>query len=97
MEVSPRVRRVAFGDGYEQRVADGINTMPAKWSLRFVRYNADLAAIAAFLSARAGVEAFDWTAPDGTSGKYVCRQWTRSYTGPQIGEISATFEQVFGE
>lgn len=48
-----RVRRVAFGDGYEQRLAFGINTQPQLWSLEFRgRTSLDAAAIDAFLRAR---------------------------------------------
>ncbi|MCL6620237.1 MAG: phage tail protein [Thermomonas hydrothermalis] len=97
VEVAPRVTRAAFGDGYEQRVAAGINTLQRKWTLRFVGYDTALAPIEAFLIARAGVESFDWTPPSGDAGKWVCRQWQRVHSGPQYGELTATFEQVFGE
>lgn len=30
-----RLRRAAFGDGYEQRILDGINALALKWSLTF--------------------------------------------------------------
>jgi phage-related protein len=44
---------VAFGDGYEQRLAFGINTQPQLWSLEFRgRTSLDAAAIDAFLRAR---------------------------------------------
>nr|NDG08510.1 phage tail protein [Oxalobacteraceae bacterium] len=33
LSIRPNVRRVAFGDGYEQRLAFGINTQPQVWSL----------------------------------------------------------------
>ena len=92
----PRVRTAAFGDGYEQRVADGINTMPKRWTLSFTRPVVEADAILAFLVARAGVEAFDWTDPDGAAGKYVCREWSANLIGPVAKGINATFEQVFG-
>lgn len=94
--LKPRVRVAAFGDGYEQRVADGINTSPAQWSLSFVRITAEADAILAFLAARAGTEAFDWSAPDGVAGRYVCRDWSSSLNGPMAKTVTATFEEVFG-
>lgn len=92
----PRVLTAPFGDGYEQRAGDGINTMPVKWSLTFNAITADIDAIKAFLVARAGVEAFDWVDPNGNSIKVVCRQWGGNITNPVVGGLSATFEQVYG-
>lgn len=95
LEVTPRVRVAKFGDGYEQRTADGLNTLPRRWSLRFVRHDSDLDAVESFLVARGGVEAFDWTPPKGAAGKWVCREWRRSLTQPNYGEITCTFEEVW--
>lgn len=96
LAIKPRVRTAAFGDGYEQRVADGINAAPKSWSLTFVRPTTEADAILAFLAARNGSEAFDWTDPDAAAGKYVCRDWSSSLIGPFAKSINATFEQVFG-
>ena len=35
LAMRPNVRRVAFGDGYEQRLAFGIHTQAEVWSLEF--------------------------------------------------------------
>ena len=35
LDNEPRVRAVKFGDGYEQRIASGINNDPQKWSFAF--------------------------------------------------------------
>ena len=93
----PRVRRVQFGDGYQQRSADGINTDPATWVLSFGnRSDAESQAIVDFLAARGGVEAFDWTPPRGSSAlKWICPQWQRAPTNYGSWTVSATFEQVF--
>jgi len=97
-DIEPRVRTASFGDGYHQRVADGINTAPAKWSLSFQRVSADLDAIEAFLVAAGGVDAFDWTPPgEAFAIKVVCSMWSRSpHTGLRTASMSATFVQVFG-
>ena len=92
----PTVRRVAFGDGYEQRLAFGINTQPQVWSLEFRgRTNTEAAAIDAFLRTRGGVQAFDWTPPGGTAAKFVCEEWSRSVDEPNVETVRATFKQVF--
>lgn len=93
----PRVRATRFGDGYEQRLADGVNTQPATWNLTFAnRSDADTTTIHTFLAARAGVETFDWTPPDaGSSIKVICREWQKTMNRNNLNTVSATFEQVF--
>jgi phage-related protein len=94
----PRVLAAAFGDGYQQRVGDGINALAASWELTFSSVAADIDAIEAFIEARAGVESFDWTDPDGNAIQAVCPAWSRSpHTGLRSAVMTATFRQVFGE
>lgn len=94
----PRTLNAAFGDGYEQRVADGINTTKKIWNLQFNnRLLAEANAIVAFLRARGAVESFTWTDPDGDTLKYICRNWPRSFYGLIAVSFTLTFEQVFGE
>ena len=94
---APRVRRVAFGDGYEQRLAFGLNTQPQTYDLVFsYRSNEDADAIEAFLAARGGVESFDWTPPQGGAAiKVVCDQWDRSPVNAGYNTLRAQFRQVF--
>lgn len=95
-EVKPNVRVVKYGDGYEQRQANGINTQPKTWNLKFsVRTDAEAYTIVSFLEARNATEAFDWTDPNGTAGKYVCRQWSRGKDRFNLNTVTAVFEQVF--
>lgn len=96
-EVSkPRVNRVVFGDGYEQRLQYGLHTDAKEWQLQFNnRTDTERDTITAFLGARAGVEAFDWTPPSGTAGKYVCEEWQVTLSNCNNNQIRATFRQVF--
>lgn len=95
-KLAPRVKVIAFGDGYEQRLAYGINTNPQTWDLTFAnRTDTETTNIDAFLTARGAVESFDWTPYNGSAGKYVCREWTRSIDGYNRNTIQATFIQVF--
>ncbi|MBL0319635.1 MAG: phage tail protein [Alphaproteobacteria bacterium] len=92
----PRTKSVRFGDGYEQRQSDGINTNPEIWDLNFTNWSeTDGNAIDDFLAARGSIESFDWTPPGGSAGKFVCRNWSKSYVIGNLISISATFEQVF--
>lgn len=92
----PRVNTVQFGDGYQQRFTDGINSKPQVWSLQFMNRDAtEAAAIDDFLDARGGIDYFYWTPPDGVQGKYVCSQWEYTPTVGVLKSITATFAEVF--
>lgn len=92
----PTVRNVKFGDGYEQRLTYGINTNLQKWGLQFTaRTNEEADAIMDFLDDSNAVTAFDWTTPDGISGKkWICRQWSKTMIAYNINDISVEFEEV---
>jgi phage-related protein len=90
----PRVLRTNYGDGYEARVADGINNDLQSWSLTFVGKTADMTTIVAFFRTEGGVTNFDWTPPNESAGKYVVASWSRAYNGFDNETVSAVFQQV---
>jgi len=48
------------------------------------------------LDARGGTENFDFTPPgEASSGKYICRNWSKSIPYLNRATIQATFEEVF--
>lgn len=94
---APRVLRAQYGDGYEQTVADGINTNLKTFDLTFEsigKGEGDL--VDAFLDARGAQEAFQWTPPNGAQGWYRCDAWGRQWdrTRPGVSSITATFREV---
>ena len=94
----PRIRKVQFGDGYEQRISFGLNQNPKVWTVTWnYLTEADSDTIEAFLDARAADGAsFDWTPPDeATAYKWVCDSWTKRIEYPTLATIDATFRQVF--
>ena len=93
----PRIRTAKFGDGYEQRIAFGINQDPKTWDLRWSALsNSNADAIETFFEARNGVESFDWSPiEDSDTYKWVCRSWQREHQYADISTITATFEEVF--
>ena len=94
--IKPTVQTTKFGDGYEQRVATGINSNPRKWQVAFSsRPTATADAIEAFLEARGAVQSFNWVPPHGVAGKWVAREWSAQKTGPFTRSVSAVFEEVF--
>lgn len=95
--VEPKVAKAAFGGGYTQRMALGLNHMPRTWSLTFNRRTEPIDAIEAFVIARGGVESFVWVPPFGGSGKWICPSWKRDAVTGRSNSLSVTFEEVFGD
>jgi len=93
--ITPTVKVITFGDGYEQRQGIGINRQRRKYSLTFKRIASEIDAIDAFLIARGAIEAFNYTHPGHPIGVFVCREWTRTDVARGVDSISATFEEVF--
>ena len=92
----PVVRRVQFGDGYEQRLTYGLNTQPSEWRLTFNnRTDTERDNITGFLEARGASESFDWTPPYGSAAKWGCDEWQTTMVAANINSIQATFRQVF--
>lgn len=93
---APKTKTARFGDGYEMRAEDGINTNPENWDLQFInRDTTEGDAIDAFLSDKKGVTPFQWTTPRGVSGNFVCKSWTYDLGSGNLVSITARFEQVF--
>lgn len=93
MSKKPHVQVTRFGDGYENRVAIGLNSNPELWSLKFTASKADAVPVLAFLEARNGVESFWWVTPYGRTIVCVCREW-KTENGV-IRTVGMDFEQVF--
>ena len=95
-DMQPNVRVSNFGDGYEQRQANGINTQRKKWQLRFsLRSDTDADAITSFFETQGAVTSFDWADINGVTSRYVCREWNRSKDRYNLNTVTAVFEQVF--
>lgn len=95
--MTPRVNKCQFGDGYDQRSGDGINTRLPTWPLTFsVRSQTEALAIESWLETNnADTTSFDWTAPNGVAAKWVADEWTPA-TADDWGSwsITAKFRQV---
>lgn len=91
---SPRVLAARFGDGYEQRVADGINTNLQNWNLSFSDTKTNIDLIEAFLSSKGGVDSFTWTPSGFAEIHVICREWARNVISKNVNSLSCTFQQV---
>lgn len=98
MDIKPRVLSVKYGDGYEQRTADGINYELENWSVTVhsTGESGGVSAVESFLRTQAGVTAFQWATPHGRTALFVCRNWRREVLGPGTSRITGTFEEVLG-
>jgi phage-related protein len=93
----PRVRSIKFGDGYEQRIQDGINADLIKISLTFDgRDIKESMAILHFLESRSAKDFFFFTPPSpyNTRRKFICRTFSSSIISQGVLNISASFDQV---
>lgn len=90
-----KVRRAQFGDGYDQRVADGLNNRSSTYQLQFIRDAATISAILAFLDAHAGATAFYWTPLLRPQSLFTCEKYSEPVKDGNAYTITATFDQTF--
>lgn len=95
---TPRVLVAKFGDGYEQRVADGVNPLDETLSITFNnREAAKIYEIAAFFDAQIG-KSFDIVVTDHSGDstiKVVCENYSISYISELFHSMSASFRRVY--
>jgi phage-related protein len=101
---TPKVLTANFGDGYEQRIADGINTLNENYSLNFAtRPKADIDDIVAFLDTQKGVANFILTLPDTNNTtrtgerdvKVVSTNYSVTYDYDDFYSLSLSLKRVF--
>ena len=82
--MTPRVNKCQFGDGYDQRAGDGLNTRLPVWPLTFsVRSQTEALAIASWLATNnADVTPFEWA---GVNGGVATSEWFGTGNGTQTG------------
>ena len=107
---APRVLVANFGDGYEQRIADGINTLNEIYNLTFAtRLKEDIDDIVAFLDGKGGVSSFPLILPDsnvtsnpaGPAGvgerevKVITTSYSTTYSYDNFYSLSLSLKRVF--
>jgi len=97
----PKIHLATFGDGYEQRLADGINSVKETYNVSFqTRPKADIDDIVGYLDSLKGVTAFNFTIPDSnnsgeTTIKVVCDSFDITYDYGDFYSASAKFRRVY--
>ena len=98
---TPSILLAKFGDGYEQRIAAGINNLVQEYSVSFDnRTKEEIDDITAFFTDKAGVTKFDFTIPDSnnsgeTTIKVICASWSQAYKYGDYYGCSAKFRRVY--
>lgn len=96
MQEKPRNLYAKFGDGYEQRAADGLNTTLETWSIvaNTLKDATEATPMESFLRTQAGAIAFQWTTPYGRTALFLCKEWTRTPVYSGISNVTAKFEET---
>ena len=98
----PKNHTISFGDGYEQRIADGINNLEQTLSVSFsTRPKAEIDDLVAFFESLGGVSKFRFDIEDSNAGsstetiKCVCDTWNQSWAYDDYYSLTATFRRVY--
>ena len=93
----PKVNTLSLGDGFEQRLTEGLNQNPLSVNLTFELSQTDANTAITFLNARVEDGAsFDYTLPSETSSrKFVCTSFPRSIPFLNRVTLSCVFREVF--
>lgn len=98
----PQVFIAEFGDGYEGRIANGINNLKQEFSVGFVnRPKDEIDDIVAFFEGKKGATAFSFTFADTNGGsneetvKVVCSKWDQTWKYDDYYDLKATFRRIY--
>lgn len=105
----PKVHLATFGDGYEQRLSDGINSIKQVFNVSFgTRTKEEIDDIVGYFDSLKGSTSFNFTIPDSnqtsdvgsltageTTVKVVCDDFALSYDYGDFYSCSAKFRRVY--
>lgn len=97
ISTDPLVRSVRFGDGYEQRIKEGLNNSLIKIELTFEKRSLkEMTAMVHFLEKRAGAESFIFPVPEPYNIRklFVARSWTSDQAFVNNYSLRTSFEEV---
>lgn len=96
---TPKVHTMTFGDGYEQRIADGINNLAQGMAISFTtRPKAEIDDLVAFFESLGGVTKFRLTIDDSNGNetiKVVCKSWNQTWVYDNFYSLSCSVERVY--
>lgn len=93
---SARVLKTSFGDGYQQRTADGINTINKEVSLKYFGTKTQIKVYTDYLESWAGATVFNYTLPEeSTSEQWTCEEWSVTYTDDDNAILDMTIHKEY--
>ena len=97
IDARPKVNVISFGDGFEQRLTEGLNQNPLTVNLVFELSQADATTAISILNSRVDDgAAFDYTFPsESSSRKFVCTSFPRTIPFLNRVRLSCVFREVF--
>ena len=92
-----RVTKTALGDGYTQRVSEGLNNRVRRWPVTITGSWAELDEIEDFILRHEGYISFNWTppGPNATPGLWLIEEYSFMPRSGEQGTINATFVEEF--
>jgi phage-related protein len=92
-----RTLKAQFGDAYSQRAADGINPLESDYNFTWTKGTvANFNSMKAFMDARGGYQAFNYTIPGAASpSKFICEQYGEIWEEGALKGFSATLKRVY--
>ena len=97
-----RVLLANFGDGYEQRLADGINILDQTMTLSFTtRPKEEIDNLVAFFESLGGVSRFKFNLEDSNESSdtetifCICPSWNQTWAYDNFYTLTATFRRVY--
>jgi hypothetical protein len=102
INVNPRIKINKFGNGYEQRIVDGLNNNLIEFNLAFEnRSELETVSILHFLKQRNVQESFIYNIPtifskssSNLTTRFICPEWSPSYISYNNYTIEAKFIEV---
>lgn len=96
---TPKVHMASFGDGYSQRIADGINNLQQTMSVSFAtRPKAEIDDLVAFFESLGGVNKFEMIIDDSNGNetiKVLCSEWNQTWAYDSFYTLTATFTRCY--
>lgn len=88
------VTTVQFGDGYKSKMANGINSQTAEWSVSMTGDTDKIKPFTDFIKRHEGIAPFYWTPPLEEEGLFTVEGWKTDTLGAGIYTVSAIFQST---
>ena len=98
IENNPNINTLSFGDGFEQRLTEGLNRNPRKLRLTFENINeSESDTLINFLNTRvSNADSFDYTPINELAGKFVIdSNYKKTINFSNRATVTVVFREVF--